>query len=100
MWFQIQVYTLIWIRIQLLNFNADLDPNPAPHQSDRNLRTLVYRAQFLSLQVSIVSVYSTALHGSILSLQPLRYVFGGTGKIFYLFLSVRFRLCLCALGPG
>ncbi len=28
MWFQIQVYTLMWIPIQLLNLNADVDPNP------------------------------------------------------------------------
>jgi hypothetical protein len=41
------------------HFDADLDPDPAPYQYDGNLRPLVYRlfkAQFLSLQASIVSV--------------------------------------------
>ncbi len=46
------------------HYNADTDP--APHQSDGNLRPLVYRRSILSPQAFIVS--STALHGSIFSL--------------------------------
>jgi hypothetical protein len=42
-------------------FGADPDPDPAPHQSDANLRQLTYRPStdpFLTLQASIVRVHS------------------------------------------
>ncbi len=49
----------------VFHFNADPDPDPAPHQSDGNLRPLVYcpTETILSLKASIVSI-----HGSDLSL--------------------------------
>jgi hypothetical protein len=39
-----------------VHFNSDHDSDPAPHQSDANLRPLVFMDSILSLHASIVSV--------------------------------------------
>jgi hypothetical protein len=39
----IQLFTLIWIRIQLFALAVTADPDPAPHKSDKTLRPLIYR---------------------------------------------------------
>ncbi len=66
----------------LFSLDADLDPSPAPHQSDANLRLLVYRPFELPFWASIPTVSVHGLHSSIACIAPKFRLWCGSGSGF------------------